>query len=69
MRGSEDELRRPVAPRADVRQIGLAWFDNLGRPEITNDCIFALQEDVMWFDVSVAYSTRVNVQQPPEDLV
>ena len=69
MRGSEDELRRPVAPRADVRQIGLAWFDNLGRPEITNDCICALQEDVMSFDVAVAYSTRVNGQQPSDDLL
>ena len=67
--GAEDQLRRSVAPRADVGQVRLTLPDDLGRPEIAQDGIPAFEEDVVWLDVSMADALRVDVQEPPKDLV
>lgn len=69
MRGSKDQLRRPIAPGAYVRQVRLPLLYYLGGSEVANHCIFPLQQDIVRFYVSMTDPTRVDVHEPPENLV
>lgn len=68
---AEDELRRPVVPRADVRDVGLILHQNLGATEIAQ-LEYAggrIEKQVLRFDVAMADALRVNVGQRTEKLV
>lgn len=68
---AEDELRRSVVSRADVRDIGLILHQNLGATEIAQ-LEYAggrVEKQVLRLDVAVAYALRMNVGQRSEKLV
>lgn len=68
---AEDELRRPVVPRADVRDVGLILHQNLGAAEVAQleYASGRVKKQVLRLDVAVANALRVNVGQRSEKLV
>mmetsp|Transcript_15888 Transcript_15888/g.18402 ORF Transcript_15888/g.18402 Transcript_15888/m.18402 type:complete len:329 (-) Transcript_15888:80-1066(-) len=68
---AEDQLGRAVVARADVRHVGLALDQLLGRAEVAQlqDVRGRVHQQVLRLDVAVADAQRVDVRQRPEHLV
>ena len=69
--GPKYELWGPVVAGTDVRYIGFTAHQMLGAAEVTQleDACFRVKQQVLWLDVSVTHSQRVDVSQTPEQLV
>lgn len=65
------EFRRTVVSRADVRNIRLVLYQNLGATEIAKleDAAGGVEEEVLRLDISVADALRVYVCERAEQLV
>ena len=69
--GAKDQLRRAVVPRTDVRDIGLAADEMLGRSKVAEleDARVGVQKKVLRLDVPVADAQRVDVGKTSKQLV
>jgi hypothetical protein len=71
IRRSKDQFRRPVVPRADVRDVWLVLNQYLGATEIAElqHAGAGVQQQILWLDVAVTDSLGVDVRQGAEQLV
>jgi hypothetical protein len=69
--GPKDELRCPVVPRADVRDVGLILHQNLCAAKIAQLQYAGrrVQQQILRLDVSVADALRVDVGERAEKLI
>jgi len=68
IRGPEDKFRGPIAPGADIWQIGL-FGQNLSRAKITDNNLLALNEHIMGFNIPMTNPQLMYIMQPPPDLI
>jgi hypothetical protein len=68
---TKDQLGRPVITRANVRNVGLIFDQNLGRTEIAKleNTTVGVQKQVLGLNITMADTLGVNVCQRPEQLV
>lgn len=68
---SENELRRSVVPRANVRHVRLSLDQDLGAAKVAQleDTGGRVEEEVLGLDIAVADANRVDVGERAEELV
>jgi hypothetical protein len=69
--GAKDELRCAVVSGADVADIGLASYEDLGRAKVTeleNACC-GVEQKVLGLDITVADAGEMNISERTEKLV
>jgi len=68
---SENKLRSPIIPRADVTDIGLSRDQNLCRTKITKfqNTSCWVEQQILGFDISMANTNRVDIGKGTEKLV
>lgn len=69
--GTEDQLRSSVVSRTDVADIWLVFHQNLSASKVAKlqDTAVWIEKKILWLDVSVADSLRVDVGERTEELV
>lgn len=65
----EYKLWGPVAPGTNIRYVTLILLENLGRPQITNNNPVIFYKNILRFQVSMADSSRMQVEYTSKYLI
>ena len=63
IRRAEDQLRRTIVPRANIRDIRLILNEDFGTPEIAKleDTSVRIEQEILRLDIAMADTLRVDV--------